>query len=58
MPATAPIVSAAPIPPPSAVAESVVGGGIGAALTIGAVAGIYPALRASRLAPTEALRAV
>lgn len=31
-------------------------GGIGAALLIGAVAGLYPALRASRLSPTEALR--
>jgi putative ABC transport system permease protein len=31
-------------------------GGIGAALLIGAVAGLYPAMRASRLSPTEALR--
>lgn len=31
-------------------------GGIVAAVLIGAVAGLYPALRASRLSPTEALR--
>jgi putative ABC transport system permease protein len=39
--------------PPAAVA-----GGAAAALAIGAVAGCYPALRAARLAPTEALRSV
>jgi putative ABC transport system permease protein len=33
-------------------------GGFGAALLIGAVAGLVPALRASRLSPTEALRTV
>ena len=33
-------------------------GGIGAALAIGAVAGLLPALRAARLSPTEALRTV
>jgi putative ABC transport system permease protein len=32
------------------------GGGIAAALLIGAVAGLYPAVRASRMSPTEALR--
>jgi putative ABC transport system permease protein len=34
------------------------GGGITAALLIGAVAGCYPALRAARLAPADALRTV
>jgi putative ABC transport system permease protein len=40
-----------PLIPPLAV-----GAGLVAAVTIGAVAGLYPALRAARLAPTEALR--
>ena len=31
-------------------------GGLAAAVVIGAVAGLYPAMRASRLSPTEALR--
>jgi putative ABC transport system permease protein len=33
-------------------------GGLGAALLIGAVAGLLPAIRAARLSPTEALRTV
>jgi putative ABC transport system permease protein len=39
--------------PPAALA-----GGLVAALLIGAVAGVYPALRAARLSPTDALRGV
>jgi putative ABC transport system permease protein len=31
-------------------------GGVGVAVAVGAIAGLYPALRAARLSPTEALR--
>jgi putative ABC transport system permease protein len=34
------------------------GGGIGAAVAIGAIAGLVPAIRAARMSPTEALRTV
>jgi putative ABC transport system permease protein len=34
------------------------GGGFAAALTIGAIAGLLPALRAAQLSPTDALRTV
>jgi hypothetical protein len=36
-------------------AAEVMAGGIAATLVIGALAGLYPAIRAARLAPTEAL---
>jgi putative ABC transport system permease protein len=42
---------------PTAVPGSAVGGGIGGALLVGVTAGVYPAMRAARLAPTEALAA-
>jgi putative ABC transport system permease protein len=41
----------ATVVPPEAIA-----GGLAAALAIGAAAGLYPAARAARLSPTEALR--
>ncbi|MFC7550366.1 ABC transporter permease [Plantactinospora sp. GCM10030261] len=40
---------------PTVVPAWAMGGGIGATLVIGGFAGLYPALRAARLAPTEAL---
>jgi putative ABC transport system permease protein len=35
-----------------------VAGGVAVALVLGALAGLYPAVRAARLAPTAALRSV
>jgi putative ABC transport system permease protein len=42
---------------PTVVPAWVTAGGVAATLVIGAIAGIYPAIRAARLAPTEALGA-
>ena len=43
---------------PTVVPSWVVAGGITAALIIGGAAGLYPAIRAARVAPTEALAAI
>ncbi|MEU7872653.1 ABC transporter permease [Dactylosporangium sp. NPDC049140] len=42
---------------PAVVPAWATAGGVGATLVIGAIAGLYPAIRAARLAPTEALAA-
>ncbi len=45
------VTAAGPRYPPAAV-----GAGLGVALVVGALAGVYPAVRAARLSPTAALR--
>jgi len=43
---------------PTVVPAWVMGGAVTAAVLIGALAGLYPAIRAARLAPTEALATI
>ena len=40
---------------PATVPAWVAAGGVGATMVIGALAGLYPAVRAARVSPTEAL---
>src|SRR5581483_11271138 len=42
---------------PAVIPAASLAGGVGAALVIGVLAGVHPAVRASRLSPTEALAA-
>ena len=50
--ATRPTRAGRPVIPPPAVA-----GGVGGAVVVGVLAGVYPSIRAARLTPTEALAA-
>ena len=40
---------------PAVLPLTALAGGVGAAVVVGVLAGVYPAVRASRLTPTEAL---